>query len=112
MKLWSWWTDSNPRPADYKSAALPAELHQRITGNVSIITQVARLVKCFFAFRKSFFHLTKNKVLIDKNALFAVAERCKPCIGLKEFCEVIMVGDADTRPHLTDGVLIVRRVSK
>ena len=27
---WSWWTDSNPRPADYKSAALPTELHQRI----------------------------------------------------------------------------------
>ena len=27
---WSWWTDSNPRPADYKSAALPAELHQRL----------------------------------------------------------------------------------
>ena len=26
--VWSWWTDSNPRPADYKSAALPAELHQ------------------------------------------------------------------------------------
>ena len=26
--LWSWWTASNPRPADYKSAALPAELHQ------------------------------------------------------------------------------------
>ncbi len=30
MKLWSWWTDSNPRPADYKSAALPAELHQHM----------------------------------------------------------------------------------
>ena len=28
MKFWSWWTDSNPRPADYKSAALPTELHQ------------------------------------------------------------------------------------
>ncbi len=27
-KRWSWWTDSNPRPADYKSAALPTELHQ------------------------------------------------------------------------------------
>ena len=27
---WSWWTDSNPWPADYKSAALPTELHQRI----------------------------------------------------------------------------------
>ena len=27
---WSWWTDLNPRPADYKSAALPTELHQPI----------------------------------------------------------------------------------
>ena len=27
-QYWSWWTDSNPRPADYKSAALPTELHQ------------------------------------------------------------------------------------
>lgn len=26
--LWSWWTDSNPRPTDYKSVALPTELHQ------------------------------------------------------------------------------------
>lgn len=31
VKKWSWWTDSNPRPADYKSAALPAELHQRVS---------------------------------------------------------------------------------
>ena len=29
--VWSWWTDLNPRPADYKSAALPTELHQRIS---------------------------------------------------------------------------------
>ena len=28
---WSWWTDSNPRPADYKSAALPTELHQHFS---------------------------------------------------------------------------------
>ena len=28
--FWSWWTDLNPRPADYKSAALPTELHQRV----------------------------------------------------------------------------------
>jgi len=26
--FWSWRTESNPRPADYKSAALPAELRQ------------------------------------------------------------------------------------
>ena len=30
VKKWSWWTDSNPRPADYKSAALPAELYRRL----------------------------------------------------------------------------------
>ena len=35
-KRWSWWTDSNPRPADYKSAALPAELHQH--GKASTFT--------------------------------------------------------------------------
>src|SRR5690606_11150452 len=27
--IWSWLDDSNPRPADYKSAALPTELRQR-----------------------------------------------------------------------------------
>lgn len=27
---WNWWTDLNPRPTDYKSVALPTELHQRI----------------------------------------------------------------------------------
>jgi hypothetical protein len=28
--IWSWRWESNPRPADYKSAALPTELHQRM----------------------------------------------------------------------------------
>ena len=36
---WSWWTDSNPRPADYKSAALPAELHQHRTSIMHTNTQ-------------------------------------------------------------------------
>ena len=27
--FWSWWSESNQQPADYKSAALPIELHQR-----------------------------------------------------------------------------------
>ena len=27
---WSWWWDSNPQPADYKSAALPIEPHRHI----------------------------------------------------------------------------------
>ena len=30
IKLWSWWTESNHQPADYKSAALPVELHQQL----------------------------------------------------------------------------------
>ena len=38
-KKWSWWTDSNPRPADYKSAALPTELHQRSLLNYYITTK-------------------------------------------------------------------------
>jgi hypothetical protein len=28
LKLWSWRRDLNPRPSDYKSDALPAELRQ------------------------------------------------------------------------------------
>ena len=31
IEWWSWWTDLNPRPADYKSAALPTELHQHLS---------------------------------------------------------------------------------
>ena len=30
LPYWSWWLESNPQPADYKSAALPVELHQPI----------------------------------------------------------------------------------
>src|SRR5437773_11424800 len=26
--VWCWWPDSNGRPTDYESVALPAELHQ------------------------------------------------------------------------------------
>ena len=26
---WCWWRDSNSQPTDYKSVALPIELHQR-----------------------------------------------------------------------------------
>ena len=48
---WSWWTDSNPRPADYKSAALPTELHQRIVENsLIIISNILSLVNSFTKF--------------------------------------------------------------
>ena len=38
LPYWSWWTDLNPRHADYKSAALPTELHQRICYDCDYIT--------------------------------------------------------------------------
>ena len=38
---WSWWTDSNPRPADYKSAALPTELHQHLNRHRSFVSYAA-----------------------------------------------------------------------
>ena len=30
LSVWSWWSESNQQPTDYKSVALPVELHQRI----------------------------------------------------------------------------------
>ena len=38
---WSWWTDSNPRPADYKSAALPTELHQHVVETACSLQQTS-----------------------------------------------------------------------
>ena len=49
MKLWSWWTDSNPRPADYKSAALPlSHTSVSFTGTRKIIPQSPPFVNTFF----------------------------------------------------------------
>ena len=42
---WSWWTDSNPRPADYKSAALPTELHQHLQGQQPSSSRSAIIAK-------------------------------------------------------------------
>ena len=47
---WSWWTDSNPRPADYKSAALPTELHQH-RGSFRMLKYYTTV----FWFRQEFF---------------------------------------------------------
>src|ERR1700740_3281102 len=34
LVLWSWRRDSNPRPSDYKSDALPTELRQHVWGKM------------------------------------------------------------------------------
>ena len=51
LYCWSWWTDLNPRPADYKSAALPTELHQQVRLDATteeIISGSCRFVKIFY----------------------------------------------------------------
>ncbi len=37
LSLWSWQRDSNPRPTDYKSVALPTELYQHIIPTLFIL---------------------------------------------------------------------------
>jgi hypothetical protein len=45
---WSWRWDSNPRPADYKSAALPTELRQRQTYRLNnFITKINKKIFYF-----------------------------------------------------------------
>ena len=64
MKLWSWWTDSNPRPADYKSAALPAELHQQFQQQGLSYQKSPVLSTGFFRFFCVFF---KEGAMLSKN---------------------------------------------
>ena len=51
-KKWSWWTDSNPRPVDYKSTALPTELHQQISSSTTSISLSSKknFVNTYFRF--------------------------------------------------------------
>ncbi len=56
FRRWSWWTDSNPRPADYKSAALPTELHQHLTGPIIIANPFSFVNSLFRETAKSLCH--------------------------------------------------------
>ena len=76
MKLWSWWTDSNPRPADYKSAALPAELHQQFPTARIILAEHIQFVNNFFSF--SYFFLGGICLSTKKRSVSAVV-RCSIC---------------------------------
>ena len=63
IKKWSWWTDSNPRPADYKSAALPAELHQRKALSVLyfvLFPDDLYIISHYFTFVNTFFQKKSN----------------------------------------------------
>jgi hypothetical protein len=47
---WSRWRDSNPRPAVYKTAALPAELH-RLEGHLLSLRDASAAVQLMLVFR-------------------------------------------------------------
>ena len=55
LPYWSWWTDSNPWPADYKSAALPTELHQHFLSFLTTCTLYHNPTKLSRGFEKIFF---------------------------------------------------------
>ena len=59
-EVWSWWTDSNPRPADYKSAALPAELHQRLTSE-DYITRLHPVCQQKFSPPAGIFYINRHR---------------------------------------------------
>ena len=73
---WSWWTDLNPRPADYKSAALPAELHQHFCCFSRVLvynnTSIRKCQHFFQNFLKNIFsrfHLTYS---LTKTVLYKI----------------------------------------
>ena len=70
-KNWSWWTDSNPRPADYKSAALPTELHQLIAFCRSLTTSILyhKLLYLSSVFLKNFKVFFKKTMRRKNHAL-------------------------------------------
>ena len=68
---WSWWTDSNPRPADYKSAALPTELHQLvcfISVSINVLYYIIFKTACQEFFKTFlFFSLLLFSVLLRRD---------------------------------------------
>ena len=66
-KKWSWWTDLNPRPADYKSAALPTELHQQFRA-LKYYNTISR--QCQYHFSTDSCFLIKAPLLTVRVALF------------------------------------------
>ena len=88
---WSWWTDSNPRPADYKSAALPTELHQRLNDLLNI-SQSFCFVNTFSEIFQSFFNfesavMNKEKTThtgVDFCNYYIIKNRIFKTVFLKE----------------------------
>ena len=87
IEIWSWWTDSNPRPADYKSAALPAELHQQFQQqDLSYQISACLSTEKFFAFSTRFFilpagHMRLAGICIQERSIAFGNKRTTPPPG-------------------------------
>ena len=62
---WSWWTDLNPRPADYKSAALPTELHQLELSFVLLIQATITVYHLSRILSSTFFMIYRMLIFIN-----------------------------------------------
>ena len=91
-EIWSWWTDSNPWPADYKSAALPTELHQHFLSFLTTCTLYHNPTKLSRGFKKIFllfsFFSRKRLFLHYYNSIFRYF--VKYCAYLCIFCKKII----------------------
>ena len=78
---WSWRWDSNPRPADYKSAALPTELRQPILVFARAAILFTLEIKCnyFFWFLCTFISFFAHAKELDYPCL---PYRCSYCLPL------------------------------
>ena len=73
---WSWREESNPRPADYKSAALPTELRQHLSRRSAILEKVRVIsnLKCGF-----FLLFFKNRPNMANLMVFLIQIAVKNC---------------------------------
>jgi len=70
---WSWQWDSNPQPADYKSAALPIELCQhslKLSYKIPAFLQKLKFVKNFSNLEFLLDSLDQVKFIFNKNVKF------------------------------------------
>ena len=72
---WSWWTDSNPRPADYKSAALPTELHQLELSFVLLIQATITVYHLSRILSSTFFRIYRMLIFAGLGRIYYIIER-------------------------------------
>ena len=72
---WSWWTDLNPRPADYKSAALPTELHQLELSFVLLIQATITVYHLSRVLSSTFFMIYRMLIFAGLGQIYYIIER-------------------------------------